>query len=323
MSKIICDVCGTSFQDSAMQCPICGCVRPADVPVETNTTETEIIKREGYTYVKGGRFSKANVQKRNQGISLDKGVPKEADSVDRTNKGDKGLVIAVCALLIAIIAVVIYIVLHFFAPGVDTIEPTSTTQAVSTSQTTEATTLAPVVENVPCTEINIPNTEIVLTEAGETYLLDVTLNPEDTTDKLLFTSEDESVASVSDSGEILAVSNGETVITLNCGEVSVHCNVVCQINEAPVVDQTEATNPAVEYKAPFKINKSDVSITLGETFVLKLVDATGEIIPVVWSATIADICTIDGNSITGAERGKTELSVTYGGETYTCIVRVR
>ena len=31
MSKIICDVCGTTYPDSATQCPICGCVRSADV----------------------------------------------------------------------------------------------------------------------------------------------------------------------------------------------------------------------------------------------------------------------------------------------------
>ena len=29
MSKIICDVCGTSYPDTAEQCPICGCSRDA------------------------------------------------------------------------------------------------------------------------------------------------------------------------------------------------------------------------------------------------------------------------------------------------------
>ena len=30
MSKIICDVCGTSYPETATQCPICGCVRSSD-----------------------------------------------------------------------------------------------------------------------------------------------------------------------------------------------------------------------------------------------------------------------------------------------------
>ena len=46
MSKIICDVCGTSYQDSATQCPICGCVRPIDARVVAGSTEEqEAIKK--------------------------------------------------------------------------------------------------------------------------------------------------------------------------------------------------------------------------------------------------------------------------------------
>ena len=29
MSKIICDICGTTYPDTAEQCPICGCPRDA------------------------------------------------------------------------------------------------------------------------------------------------------------------------------------------------------------------------------------------------------------------------------------------------------
>ena len=29
MGKIICDICGTSYPDTAQQCPICGCTREA------------------------------------------------------------------------------------------------------------------------------------------------------------------------------------------------------------------------------------------------------------------------------------------------------
>ena len=60
MNKIICNVCGTSYPENATQCPICGYVQTAETALTNdNTTST-------YTYVKGGRFSKANVKKRNQ-----------------------------------------------------------------------------------------------------------------------------------------------------------------------------------------------------------------------------------------------------------------
>jgi cyclase len=52
MSKIICDVCGTSYPETATQCPICGCVRPGDAKsVKSGVSGTS----SGYTYVKGGR----------------------------------------------------------------------------------------------------------------------------------------------------------------------------------------------------------------------------------------------------------------------------
>ena len=322
MSKIICDVCGTSYQESAMQCPICGCVRPVDATVEVEPSETKNVRRENYTYVKGGRFSKANVQKRNQGILLeDTTVPTVSKQKD--NKNDKGLVIAVCALLIAIIAVVIYIVIHFLAPANDAVDTQPDVQN-TTVEATVQTTETPTVLNVPCTEIVLSDTDVRLTTKGAIHTLNVTLAPQDTTDELSFVSSNEAVATVSENGEVVAVATGETVITVSCGEVSVQCRIVCSINEeVPTTPSTEPTDGDVEFKAPFKINKTDVSISVGETFQLKLTDANGEIIPVTWSPTIADVCTIDGNSVTGAAKGKIELSATYNGETYTCIVRVR
>lgn len=63
MNKIVCDVCGTSYPDTAAQCPICG-------NSKTNTAYTgnsATSGAEGYAYVKGGRFSHANVKKINNG----------------------------------------------------------------------------------------------------------------------------------------------------------------------------------------------------------------------------------------------------------------
>ena len=81
MSKIICEVCGTSYPETANQCPICGCVRPADA----TSVETDTAVETGYTYVKGGRFSKANVRKRNRSA----GKPAEvAPGVRRSFPGD-------------------------------------------------------------------------------------------------------------------------------------------------------------------------------------------------------------------------------------------
>ena len=71
MSKIVCEVCGTSYPDTTTQCPICGNVKSdASAAAFGGATGAE-----GYTYVKGGRFSHANVKKRNNGNTE---LPREA-----------------------------------------------------------------------------------------------------------------------------------------------------------------------------------------------------------------------------------------------------
>ena len=69
MSKIVCEVCGTSFPETSAQCPICGYVPTGD-NVYTEPTVNDEKVTGSYTYVKGGRFSKNNVRKRNKGVAV-------------------------------------------------------------------------------------------------------------------------------------------------------------------------------------------------------------------------------------------------------------
>ena len=320
MSKIICDVCGTSYPESSEQCPICGCARPVDSVPKISNDNSKITRRENYTYVKGGRFSKANVQKRHNSVLPEKEDNQSNSKAVNTNKSDRGLVIAVCALLLAIIAVVIYIAIHFFA-GYDSNnnDPSAIPSTTQTIQTTQPSTNS----EIFCTEIALSQSEITLAFAGEEYSISVVLDPIDTTEEVLFASSDDSVATVSGNGNVVAVGNGEAIVTVTCGAASAQCKVICSFSEEPTVAVTEPTITTGTYTAPYKINKTDVSISVGETFLLKLSDANGELIPVIWSPAVTEICSIDGNSITGEMKGKVEVSTTYEGETYTCIVRVR
>ncbi len=70
MSKIICDVCGSAYSDTASQCPICGTARrDAD---RTVPDAAESAADSGYHYVRGGRFSHANVRRHNSGKQLNR-----------------------------------------------------------------------------------------------------------------------------------------------------------------------------------------------------------------------------------------------------------
>jgi len=63
MNKIFCDVCGTSYPETANQCPICGNAKSEGAGTSGNSVPQDT----GYAYVKGGRFSHRNVRKRNNG----------------------------------------------------------------------------------------------------------------------------------------------------------------------------------------------------------------------------------------------------------------
>ena len=56
-------------------------------------------------------------------------------------------------------------------------------------------------------------------------------------------------------------------------------------------------------------------------FTLK--DKDGNVVSANWTASKENICTIDGNKITGLQKGKTVVRCTYNGIEYECIVRVR
>ena len=108
MSKIICDVCGTVYPETAQQCPICGSARTAQervVPEENQKGNT--AKDTGYNYVRGGRFSKSNVKKRNRTVRKEtKAAPKakrsgDAPSERESGGSNRGLIIAALVLLLA------------------------------------------------------------------------------------------------------------------------------------------------------------------------------------------------------------------------------
>ena len=102
MSKVICDVCGTTYPDTATQCPICNSAKSS----ADNTVAGEAGGE--YAYVKGGRFSKKNVKKRGKTTAQ----RRSNQSKRNDEPSNTGLVIIVILLLLAIVAVVIYIGVH-------------------------------------------------------------------------------------------------------------------------------------------------------------------------------------------------------------------
>jgi hypothetical protein len=66
-----------------------------------------------------------------------------------------------------------------------------------------------------------------------------------------------------------------------------------------------------------------VSISVGETFRLKVTDSAGNTAKAIWTMDLDGIVSIDGRSVTGRTPGVVTLTTTVDGVTMTCIVRVK
>ena len=111
--------------------------------------------------------------------------------------------------------------------------------------------LTPIVR-IPCTGITLSTTELIFTEAGS-QTLTATVEPVNTTDKIIWTSEDTSIVEVVN-GVVTAIDNGDTIITVTCGDYSATCSVSISGIEEPVVpdepDTPEEPDGTLLYSLP-------------------------------------------------------------------------
>lgn len=229
MKKIICDICGTTYPDTAQQCPICGYANnPAqqmggEQPVESSRKYVGSSER-----VRGGRFSEANVRKRNRQTPQNRiQEPEEADDYfEQEDVPSQSNPILVSLLVIVIVALLVVTGVIFFRYYLPNNLPEATTESTeeSTLSTGEST-----VPTVPCTALAITDGAVAveLKNAGDKHLVNVMVLPADTTDELVYTSSNEAVATVNSEGRVTAVGEGEAVITVSCGSQSITCTVTC------------------------------------------------------------------------------------------------
>lgn len=324
MSKIICDVCGTSYPDTAAQCPICGCACPAESKGVYG--DTSVVNKDSGTYqhVRGGRFSKSNVQKRNsaaQASVRNTTASKMSKVNQQKNKSSKGLVATAVVLLLAIIAMLVYISLRFFAPSVLE-DPEMNIPAIinpnpqpSETETPQQTTGA---KDIACTGISLDVTYMSFDKVGSARMVYATLEPEDTTDMISFSSSDENVATVDDNGKITSIGNGEAIITVTCGEKSATCQVVC-FDESLV----ETTVPTTEVTVPedqFMLNRSDITFSKKDESWL-LYSGNLSKTEIIWSSDDPTVATIENGKVVAVGGGTTQVHGEYNGVKVSCIIR--
>lgn len=93
----------------------------------------------------------------------------------------------------------------------------------------------------PCTGIKLDRDTLTIAR-GETATLTATVEPADTTDTIVWSSENDSIATVED-GVVTAVGQGETTITATCGNQTASCKVI--VNKAFLTGEVIITGNAV------------------------------------------------------------------------------
>lgn len=348
MNKVICDICGTAYPDTAPKCPICGFAKTA---TETTSAGSERRTSESYAAVKGGRFSKQNVRKRtNSNRNPERGNSDRPRRNENEEGGNTGLVLVVIFLLVAIVAVVIYIGLKVFrTPDADVPQPTGT------SQVTQPTTVptepdATIGSGIACESLEM-HKSIEFFNIGDIWSLEVKPTPANTTDEITFESSNPEIVTVDETGLLTAVGSGEATITVTCGAITEVCQIKCSFENPPTdpttdptaptdpsatTDPTETTQPTspaepVDPNFTFEFNtkwkdgdKWDTSILeLGETWKAYKTNLSVDPGAITWTTDDPSVCTIQNGIVTGVGPGKTEVHATYGGKTYTCIVRCK
>ena len=357
-SKIICDICGTVYPDTAAACPICGFPQKENAGVTDSVSvgaeSTAVPAAAAASRNKGGRFSNKNVKKRNQSEADEAQRPvrekaekprkaprQEAPEIEQEpeEKNNRGLVIIAIILAIAVLLVGGYIISRFIggrdaydnpnAPVIGTNPSTETTAPVETE---------PVETGVPCVGMTVSDASVEFLGINRSWKLSIAATPADTTDELTFTSSDENVVTVTPDGRLTSVGPGTAVITITCGDVVKECQVVCDFEiETEPVETTEpteeTTEPTKETTKPtepdgsgLKLSHEDVSLFYaGESFSISA-KFDGQWVgnaQVTWSSADPEVAKVENGKVTAVGGGYTTISATYNGKTAKCIVRCR
>lgn len=335
MNKIICDICGTDYPETAAQCPICGCAS-AGAQTSAGNDAADVEDKAVRTPSRGGHYTKANVRKRLKANQIpydpipdsdpepeyeDEDVQDDAE-VEEDSGSNRGLIIVIGILLVAIVAVAAYIAISMFGLGFDELpfldfinKPGTSQNAQLTDPTTAPTSGSdPVVSGIACTELSLSDVDIFLKDVGSTWQLAAEPLPANTTDEVVFSSTDENVVTVDASGLVTAVGAGKASITVTCGDVVVDCPVLCgeeSVEESDPTQTPENFELTLQSK-DFTLNKA------GATFDLY----NGEVDPadITWSSDNEQVVTIKDGIVTAVGNGRTKVHAVYGEQKAFCWV---
>ena len=169
--------------------------------------------------------------------------------------------------------------------------------------------------SVSCTSLTLSAPTVTFEEAGRFFNITFTRTPDDCTEPVAFSSSDETVATVSEQGKIIAVNAGSAVITAQCGEQTAQCLVTCDFAYV-------GTGAAEGDPAELALNKDDLTfMNAGEQYTLSVTGAPDGA-RITWQSSDESIVTVSENGVLTAKgKGTATVKAAVDDSELTCIVR--
>ena len=209
----------------------------------------------------------------------------------KKQKSGRPPILAIVSLLIIIAAIVI--VVRYVVPTFQ--------NGLFSGLFSQSDTVAP-------ESVALDQAELSLTESGATAQLTAVFAPDGSGGTVTWTTSDEAVATVDETGLVTAVAPGTATITATVGEsLSATCTVTCAWTTEP--------------PAPTGPTLSATQITLDAAGKTNQLQVTGTESAVTWSSDQPDIATVgtDG-TVTAVAKGSATITATVDGQTLTCSV---
>ena len=172
-----------------------------------------------------------------------------------------------------------------------------------------AGTWTKVQEDIPVTDVVLNKSELTL-EEGESEMLSVTISPEDATDRtIVWSSTNDSVATVDQSGVVTAVKEGTAVI--QAWSESAGMGSLCLVTVNKAVIHVEGI---IMVSPDYTIRSFDTVQLVAETIPLNPTDRT-----ILWSSSNPDVAAVnDDGLVMGKKSGAAVITAKTNDGGYTC-----
>ena len=299
-----CYYCGTKYPETDERCPLCG--QTETEPEEVD--EVPVALREE---------PQTEEPKRSR---RDEKAVKKQQKKNPAKKGGAFSTILCIVLALAVIAGALFILESL---GLVSILPKPADETTVSLPETD--------EPIACTGVSVTPETINFTNGGQKQMLTITVKPANCTEELLCEVADPGVVTVSPEGEVTSLGEGETEITVTCGEFAASVRVTClftaatpdPVQDTPAPDTTQPEpqpDTTAQPSGDMKLSNTDFTFfQVGETTKLTVDGADGA--TVVWSSSDPTVASVDGGKVTAVAPGMATITARVGDKELKAVAR--